>query len=412
VRPASIRGRLTRLRRATASSRTIVVAGAGIAGLTAALALAAKDFRVVVIDKAERLDETGAGIQLSPNASNVLIGLGLAERLRPAAIAVDEIHIKTLRNRRVVDIPLGRSAELRFGAPYWIIHRGDLQAALLEAAQAHPDISLELGLPVDRFVSHANGVTVQCLRNDTVIDRHGIALIGADGLWSTLRQRLGDHAPPRFSGRTAWRATLPAKAVDPEFRQPAVNLWLGGDTHLVVYPVKGRSAVNLVAIAGGTAEGRGWSTKAARTEVLARFSRWFWKEDIREILALPDGWLKWPLYDRPPLATWGRGRMTLIGDAAHPMLPLLAQGAGMAIEDAAVLADSLADSRDDIAGALRRYEGLRQPRTARVQRGARLNNRLYHFSWPVSMARNLALKAMGGQRLLNRYDWIYDWRQG
>jgi salicylate hydroxylase len=399
------------LHRATGTSRTIIVAGAGIGGLTAALALAQKNFRVVVIDKAERLEETGAGIQLSPNASRVLIGLGLAERLARTAVAVEEIRVRTLRNRRVVGIPLGASAEQKFGAPYWIIHRGDLQAALLGAAQAHPDITIELGLEVDRFASHPNGITVQCLRGNDAVDRHAIALVGADGLWSTLRTRLGDDAAPRFAGRTAWRATLPARALDPEFREGAVNLWLGGNAHLVVYPIRARTEVNLVAIAGDTAASRGWSTQAAKAEVLARFRRFIWKEDIREVLALPDGWLKWPLYDRPPLAQWGRGLMTLLGDAAHPMLPFLAQGAGMAIEDAAVLAEELGRAGGDIEGALRRYEGLRRGRTARVQRAARMNNRLYHFAWPVSVGRNLVLKAMGGRRLLGRYDWIYDWRQ-
>ena len=400
------------MHRATGSSRTIIIAGAGIGGLSAALALAARDFRVVVIDKAERLEETGAGIQLSPNASAVLLGLGLGDRLHETAIALDEIRIRSSRNRRIVDLPLGRDAELHFGAPYLIIHRADLQAALLEAAQANPDIAIELGLTVDRWVSHPNGVTVQCLSGDTAIDRHGIALIGADGLWSTLRARLGDESAPRFAGRTAWRATLPAKEVDPEYRERAVHLWLGGKAHLVAYPVRARRAINLVAIAADTAPSSGWSTSAPRAEVLARFPRWVWHADIRDILALPRDWLKWPLFDRPPLTHWGRGLMTLLGDAAHPMLPFLAQGAGMAIEDAAVLAECLAAARGDIEAGLRRYEGLRRPRTAKVQRTARLNDRLYHFRWPVSLARNLALKAVGGERLLARYDWIYDWRQG
>ena len=400
------------MHRATGSSRTVIIAGAGIGGLTAALALAARDFRAVVIDKAERLEETGAGIQLSPNASSVLHGLGLAERLRASAVAVDEIRIRSQHHRKVARLPLGHAAELRFGAPYLVVHRGDLQAALLAAAQAHPDIEIELGLSVERWASHPNGVTVQCLRGTTAIDRHGIALVGADGLWSTLRTRLFGEQAPRFAGRIAWRTTVPAKTLDPEYREGAVNLWLGAKAHLVIYPVKARKAINLVAVAPDTTPTSGWSTKADRAEVLARFPRWFWSEDVRDILAWPESWLKWPLYDRPPLATWGRGAMTLLGDAAHPMLPFLAQGAAMAIEDAAVLAACLADGRGEIEAALRRYEGLRRVRTAKVQRAARRNDRFYHFGWPLSFARNLALKALGGERLLARYDWIYDWRQG
>lgn len=397
------------MQRATGSSRTIIVAGAGIGGLTAALALARKDFRVVLVDKAHRLEEAGAGLQLSPNVTRILIALGVGERLARVAVAIDAVCVRSQRNRPIIDIPFGRDAELRFGTPYWVAHRADLQTTLLEAADGHPDIDIELDLKVDGFVSHANGVTVQCRHGDRLVERHGIALIGADGVWSTLRERLGEDAP-RFAGRTAWRATLPAKALDPEYRRPNVHLWLGGNAHLVAYPVKAGAAVNLVAIAADDTATLGWSTASARAEVLGHFSRWFWAADVRDILALPDGWLRWPLYDRPPLAAWGRGRMTLLGDAAHPMLPFLAQGAGMAIEDGFVLAEHLADARDDVESALRRYEAQRMPRTARVQRGARRNDRLYHFRWPASLARNLALRAMGGRRLLDRYDWIYDWR--
>jgi salicylate hydroxylase len=398
------------LHRADGSNRTIIVAGAGIGGLTAALALARKGFRVTLIDKARRLEEAGAGLQLSPNVTRILIDLGLGEPLARQAVAIDAIRVRSQHNRPVVDIPLGQAAELRFGSPYWVVHRADLQATLLDAVQAHPDIDLELDLPVDGFVSHPNGVTVQCRFGERLIDRHGIALIGADGVWSKLRDRVDTQAPPRFAGRTAWRATLSAKDVDPEYRKKSVHLWLGGHAHLVAYPVKAGTAVNLVAIAGDDTATLGWSTASARAEVLAHFSRWFWSEDVRDMLALPDGWLRWPLYDRPPSAAWGRGRMTLLGDAAHPMLPFLAQGAGMAIEDAFVVADSLADTRDGVETALRRYEALRAPRTARVQRGARRNDTLYHFRWPVSFVRNVGLRLMGGQWLLHRYDWIYDWR--
>jgi salicylate hydroxylase len=397
------------LPRTIGSSRTIIVAGAGIGGLSAALALARKDFRVVVIDKTHRLEEAGAGLQLSPNVTRILIALGVGEKLARTAVPVEAICVRSQRNRPVVDIPLGQDAALRFGSPYWAAHRADLQMVLLEAAEAHPDIEIELDLKVESFVSHPNGVTVQCRRGDRLTERHGIALVGADGVWSTLRERLGETAP-RFAGRTAWRATLPAKALDPEYRRHNVHLWLGGKAHLVAYPVKAGAAVNLVAIAADDTATLGWSTKSARAEVLAHFPRWFWSEDVRDILALPEGWLRWPLYDRPPLSAWGHGRMTLLGDAAHPMLPFLAQGAGMAIEDGFVLAEHLADAGDDVETALRHYEAQRAPRTARVQRGARRNDTLYHFRWPISFARNLALRTMGGRRLLDRYDWIYDWR--
>lgn len=387
----------------------MIVAGAGIGGLAAALALARKGFGVALIDKAHRLEEAGAGLQLSPNVTRILTALGVGERLARAAVPIDAIRVLSQRNRAIVDIPLGSDAERRFGSPYWVAHRADLQTALLEAAEAHPGIEIELDLKAESFLSNAGGVTVQCRRGDNTTERRAIALVGADGVWSTLRERLGEE-PPRFAGRTAWRATLPAQAFDLEYRGRTVHLWLGAKAHLVAYPIKAGTAVNLVAIAADDTATLGWSTASARAEVLTHFPGWSWSKEVRDLLAMPDGWLRWPLYDRGPLSAWGQGRMTLLGDAAHPMLPFLAQGAGMAIEDGFVLAEHLAAGDDDIEPALRRYEAQRQPRTARVQRGARLNDTFYHFGWPASLARNLGLRVMGGQRLLDRYDWIYDWR--
>jgi salicylate hydroxylase len=392
------------------SARTIVVAGAGIGGLTAALALAQKGFRVAVVDKAARLEETGAGIQLSPNAARILIGLGLHDRLLPSVVAPEAVVIRTAQDAALARLQLGASAEARYGAPYWMIHRGDLQAALLAAARAHPDISLALGAAVDDCAVHANGVTVQVLRGERSEEMHGAALIGADGLWSRVREVLGETDAARFAGRTAWRALVLADAVMPEFRVPDIHLRLGHGSHLVHYPVKGGAMVNIVAIAADARPSTGWSTAATPDEVLARFSPDAWAKPARDLLALPERWLKWPLYDRPPRPWRGRGAVTLLGDAAHPMLPFLAQGAAMAIEDAAALAAALAASPDDTLAALRRYEAARSARTARVQRAARRNDTVYHLPWPVSAVRDLAMGRMGNERLRAHYDWIYDWR--
>ena len=392
------------------SARTIVIAGAGIGGLTAALALAARGFRVALLDKAGKLEETGAGIQLSPNATRVLLGLGLRERLVPAVVAPDAVIIKTAQGAALARLPLGPGAETRYGAPYWMIHRGDLQAALLGAALAHHDITLTLGAAVDDCAAHANGVTVQVLRGQSVEEIHAGALIGADGLWSRVRALAGEPDAARFARRTAWRALVLADAVAPEFRAPAIHLWLGHGSHLVHYPVKAGAMINIVAIAGDARPSTGWSTAAAPDEVLARFSAAAWARPARDLLALPERWLKWPLYDRPPRPHRGRGAVTLLGDAAHPMLPFLAQGAAMAIEDAAALAAALAAAPNDAAAALRRYEAARGPRTARVQRAARLNDTVYHLAWPASAARDFAMGRMGNERLLAHYDWIYDWK--
>jgi salicylate hydroxylase len=189
-----------------------------------------------------------------------------------------------------------------------------------------------------------------------------------------------------------------------------VQLWLGGKAHLVHYPVAGGAVINVVAIFRDTWSGREWSAPGARDEILARYAPRRWAEPARALLGLPERWLKWALYDRPPLSRWGTGPITLLGDAAHPMLPFLAQGAAMAIEDAATLADCLAKSPDDPARALRHYEGLRQARTDRVQRAARRAGEIYHLKPPASFARNLAMGMIGGEKLRARYDWLYDWR--
>lgn len=393
-----------------ASSRNIIIAGAGIGGLSAALMLAQAGFRVTVLEQAERLEETGAGIQLSPNATRILIALGLGQRLRADVFEPQAIAIKTATGSTLARIPLGEEAERRYSAPYWSIHRADLQAALLEAVRANPDITLRLGTRVEDFVVHSNGVSAACRHGSFTADEHGIALIAADGLWSVLRPRLGHRQRPQFRQRTAWRALVPASTVDPEFRAAEVQLWLGRNAHVVHYPVKTGALINIVAIVTDHWKEPGWTADGDRDELLAHYSPWNWCAPLRDFLALPDRWLKWALYDIDPLSHWSEGPVTLLGDAAHPMLPFLAQGACMAIEDAAVLADCLGRYPNDIPSAMRRYERARQRRTARVQRAARSNGRVYHLTAAELVLRNLFLRLAGGNMLLRRYNWLYDWR--
>jgi 2-polyprenyl-6-methoxyphenol hydroxylase-like FAD-dependent oxidoreductase len=396
-----------------ASSRTVIVAGAGIGGLTAALAIARHGLHVTVFDQAQRLEEIGAGIQLSPNASRILIALGLGEQLRRHVVAPEELRIMNARTARVLArAPLGAVAEKRYGAPYWVIHRGDLQAVLIDAVRVHPGIVLKLGARVEDFALNEDGVTVFARSAQHRVEDRGVALVAADGLWSSLRRRLGHRREPRFARRTAWRALARADALMPELRAPAVNLWFGTRAHLVHYPVRGGSLINVVAIVRDDWREPGWSAPGERAEILARYRTPMWSAVPRAILAAPEHWQKWALYDRPPLARWGKGAVTLLGDAAHPMLPYLAQGAAMAIEDAAVLAQRLADARDDPAGAMRRYERQRRERAARAQRAARRNGIVYQLGGPGAFLRTLALTAIGGERLLARYDWLYGWRPG
>jgi len=391
------------------SSRNIIIAGAGIGGLTAALLLARSGFRVVILEQARRLEETGAGIQLSPNATRILVAAGLRERLSADAAIPSAIAIKTAAGSNLTRIPLGATAEQRYGAPYWSIHRADLQGALVEAVRANPDITLRLDATVEDFVTHANGLTVAYRYGAAATQDTGVALICADGLWSALRARLGQPAP-RFAQRTAWRALLPASAVEEEFRTDEVQLWLGRNAHLVHYPVKSGTLINVVAIVTDRWAEPGWNAEGSRDELLSHYSRWNWAEPVRRFLAQPNRWLKWALYDLPPLSHWSDGPVTLLGDAAHAMLPFLAQGAAMAIEDAAVLAACMARESHDPAAALRRYEHARRRRTSRVQRAARSNGRVYHQAAGEALARNLFLRFAGGKMLLRRYNWIYDWQ--
>jgi salicylate hydroxylase len=385
----------------------VLIAGAGIGGLTAALAIAQRGFEVAIFDQAERLEEIGAGIQLSPNASRILLALGLGERLQRHVVAPEELRVMSAKGARVLACaPLGASAAQRYGAPYWVIHRGDLQAVLLAAVAAQPDITLHLGARIDDFAQDGAIISALTVSRD---EHRGIALIAADGLWSRLRARLRHGDAPRFAGQVAWRALAPADAIAADLRAPAVNLWFDTDAHLVHYPVRGGSLINVVAIARNDWHEPGWSAPANRDEVFARYSATIWPPAARALLAAPQRWQKWALYDRPPLADWGRGAATLLGDAAHPMLPYLAQGAAMAIEDAALLAQCLALRRNNPAGALRAYEQERSARSARAQRAAHRNGAIYHLGKPGALLRQLALKAMGGERLLTRYDWLYGW---
>lgn len=375
------------------------------------MALARNGFRVVILEQTERLEETGAGIQLTPNAARILIGLGLEERLKPHVIAPTGLRVLDAETgREIVRMPLGEAAAQRYGAPYWAIHRGDLQTALAGAVARELNISLKLGMHVDDFAVHPNGVTVSAHGRAGNIDERGIALIAADGLWSAARPRMGYGQPPRFAGRSAWRALVRASSLSAGLAEPLIHLWLGRGAHLVHYPVKGGKLINIVVIMDDTWNAPGWSEPAARDDLLSRFSSRHWAPQALSLVAAPEAWLKWALYDRRPLLRWSQGPVALLGDAAHPMLPYLAQGAAMAIEDAAVAAQCLARAPNEPAGALRTYWAVRRRRAWKVQRLAARNGSRYHLNGLPAMLRDAAMRTLGGARLLRHYDWIYDWR--
>ena len=397
-----------------AAARTIIVAGAGIGGLTAALTLAAQGFRVVILEKAERLEEAGAGLQLSPNASRILVQLGLQPRLAGRAVTPDAISIMSAREGgEIARLPLGEAASFRSGAPYWVVHRADLQGALQAHVNDHPDIDLRLGCQFEDVAVHAKGLTVVQRRGTARQQELAAALIGADGIWSSVRHHLFPQVQPQFSGLIAWRGTLDATALPREHTSSRVQLWMGPNAHLVAYPISGARRINVVAIVPGTWNRPGWSERGDANDIKSAFSS-RWPATARMLVNAVDEWRRWALFTVPDIGEWSDGAIALLGDAAHGMLPFAAPGAGMAIEDAAVLAKALSESAGkDIAGisaALKRYGRLRRPRVLQVQRAARRSGRIYHLTGPLALARDFVIKTMGPQRMLARQDWIYDWR--
>jgi 2-polyprenyl-6-methoxyphenol hydroxylase-like FAD-dependent oxidoreductase len=398
-----------------AASRTIFVAGAGIGGLTAALALAARGFRVVVLEKAERLEEVGAGLQLSPNASRILVDLGLKERLGTRAVTPEAISIMSARaGGEITRLPLGEAASLRAGAPYWVVHRADLQAALQGAVNDNPDIELRLGCQFEDITSHAKGLTVVQRAGNARRQDLAMALIGADGIWSTVRHHLFPATQPQFSGLIAWRGTLDARQLPREYTAARVQLWMGPQAHLVAYPISGARQINVVAVVPGTWNRPGWSAEGNGMELKDAFASSRWPGPARMMISAVDSWRKWALFTMPEGGEWTKGAIALLGDAVHAMLPFAAQGAGMAIEDAAILARALSEGpvegAADVGAALKRYARLRRSRVMRVQRAARSQGRIYHLTGVMALARDLTIRAMGPQRMLARQDWIYDWR--
>jgi len=390
-------------------SRRALIAGAGIGGLITAIALARIGFDVAIFERAERLDEVGAGLQLTPNATRVLDRLGLLPAIEPRATAPRAIRIFRSRDgAELARLPL--KARERWGAPYLALLRADLQSALAEQVAAEPRIKLALGVEVAGCGQDAASASVGLTRGAIRLAERGDVLIGADGLKSAIRERLGlgGREAARFSGRVAFRATIAAKDAPAWCAEPDVSLHLGAKAHLVHYPVAGGAKINIVAvIEAGWRERPGedpWDGEADRAALDAAFARW--SKDAHALLGAAAAWRAWPLRLRPPLPAVAIGRIALVGDAAHPMLPFLAQGAGQAIEDAGVLAESLAGA-EDVAQALASYSRRRAPRVARVQMESEAQARLYHMAGPLALARDFGMRALGPERLLSRYEWLY-----
>lgn len=386
--------------------RRALIAGAGIGGLSAALCLARDGFEVTLFERADTFEEVGAGLQISPNASAILRRLGVLERLRAAALAPHATRVRRASDGATLAVLPLDDAERRWGAPYLLAHRADLQRALLAAVAEVPGIALRTGATVTDFSTRCDAVTISVADSATA---SGDLLICADGVRSRLRDKLlGPGKRAAGPRRTAWRALVPPGAVAPEMLRAESSLWLGPGAHVVHYPLRGGTVVNVVAVldAGPDVpllEGT-WSIPGDPAFLQHRFSAW--AEPLRDLIAAAPDWRIWPLVERVPLARWTSGRVALLGDAAHPMLPFLAQGAAQAIEDAAALGQALA-SVPDVEPALAAYQAMRRGRADRVQRESRRQGAIYHLSGPAAMARDIAMHALGGRNLLSRYEWLY-----
>lgn len=384
-----------------------LIAGGGIGGLTAALCLARVGFEVSVFEQAPEFGEIGAGLQISPNGSRVLHHLGLAPELGALAFLPAGLEFRSWRSGKVLSSSvLGDRLVAAYGFPYYHIHRGDLLRLLVEAARREARIELHTGARVDGFEQNGAGLRASVVGGAGEAVHRGAVLVGADGIHSQVREGLFGPQAPKFTGNLAWRALVPAERLPKGMVRPVGSAWWGPGRHFVHYFVRGGALVNCVAVVEKTGwEVESWTEPGEHAELRADFAGWH-----EEIQALIDGMdrsslYKWALHDRPPMPCWSQGAVTLLGDACHPMLPFMAQGAAAAIEDAAVLAACLADGAAPAAG-LKRYEGLRRGRTALIQAHARRNAQLFHLAGPGAWLRNLMVKLAGGRLMdrLFRYD--------
>jgi len=380
----------------------VIIAGGGIGGLAAALAIARAGMPVVVLEQAQAFAEIGGGIQLAPNALRVLDRLGVLDAVKSKAVFVDQaVMIDALTGTEITRIELGEKFVARYGHRYLVVHRQDLLEALLGACRNTYGIDLRVNARIESFEQRDERVSVQC-RDGKLLEGH--SLIGADGLWSIVRSQMFSDGAPRFSGHICYRGVVPMDQIPDRSYGNAMALWVGPNVHLVQYPIRNGELMNNVAVIVSQEYFRGEKKYGEWSEVETLFATVHPK--VRAMLAFIDRGQRWLLHDRDPKPTWSVGRTTLLGDAAHPTLQNMAQGACMALEDAVELADQIAMCPDHPESAFIAYQNARYIRTARVQLSARFVAQLVHLEGGARDVRNAVLSARDPTSTFE-LDWLY-----
>ncbi|CAN7216244.1 3-hydroxybenzoate 6-monooxygenase [Polaromonas sp. LjRoot131] len=389
---------------AQTSPLPLLISGGGIGGLAAAMVLAQDGHRVTLFEQAASFGEIGAGIQLGPNIFRMFDYLGLTEAVNRVAFFPAGLGMNDVRTgEKVVRVPLGDLARATYGFPYGVIYRADLHQVFLDACRAQPNVTLRTSAKVESFDQTADGVTVKLEGGETV---EGSALIGADGMWSRIREAVVGDGKPRVSGHIAYRAVLKREDVPAHLWSDDVTLWGGEKTHLVHYPLRRGELFNLVAVFHSNKYDEGWNTFGDTAELNERFAQAC--PQVKELLGKIETWKMWVLCDREPVKNWTDRRVTLLGDAAHPMLQYLAQGAGQAIEDAVVMREALRHTRGDVPKAFQKYQQARYLRTGRVQLTARFYGDIYHAAGVQRELRNQMFQSGTESAGFAGLKWMYD----
>ena len=381
----------------------IVIAGGGIGGLATAIGLAQKGVRSIVLEKAAELGEIGAGIQLGPNAFHAFDYLGVGDAARAMAIYIDNLRLMdALSGEEITRIPLDDAFRTRFRNPYAVVHRGDLHGVFLKACIDHDLVELRTSAGVAGYAQDGGTATALLEDGEQVT---GLALIGADGLWSNVRQQLVGDGAPRVSGHTTYRSVIPVEQMPEDLRWNAATLWAGPKCHIVHYPLSGWKLFNLVVTYHNDAPEPVAGLPVSRDEVEKGFEHV--SSVARQIIERGRDWKLWVLCDRDPIMDWVDGRVALLGDAAHPMLQYFAQGACMAMEDAVCLSHEVGQGRD-IGQALVNYQNRRRLRTARVQLQSReIGEHVYHPAGAHAALRNAVMSARTPSDWYDQIDWLY-----